>query len=166
MSNTIPVHSTELEQSEENAELFKQLDAKREAGTLAGTRELAVEGAELDLPTLELSFTEKTEAELEKMSKKDLLAYMAEWHQHAEKIAEARAEHAAKLAERAAIHGIPRGKIGEAIEAMLENRPDHPGRGIPYPLLDDDGNERVTKRARKHKGRVIPKGTPVTRMDN
>ena len=152
--------------SDENAATFAALDKAREAGTLAGNRELAPEGAAL--PTVEMTevFAEKSEDELMKLTKRELLQYMADYHVASEKIASAKAEHMVKAAEVAAIHGIPRGKLGEAIEAMLEARPDHPGRGIPYPLLDEDGEPRVTLKARKRKGVITPAGTAVTRMDN
>jgi hypothetical protein len=163
-----PVHKTVQVgiSSEENADTFKKLDAAREAGDLAGSRELAAEGATLPTTEMREVFAEKSEKELMKLNKADLLKYAMDFAAAAEKIAEAKAEHAAQLAKVAAIHGIPRGKIGEAIEAMLESNPDHPGRGIPYPLVDEEGQPRVTAKDRRRKGVLTPKGTAVTRMDN
>jgi len=145
--------------SEENADLFKALEVKRQAGTLAGARELEAEGSAA-APELVLDFDEKDDAELAKMTKPALLEYMREWSKNADAIAEQKAEHAAKLAERAAIHGIPRGKVGEVITSMLENRADHPGRCVPYPLLNEEGEIRMTV------GRRNRKPTAITRQDN
>lgn len=154
MSDMTPVHSAEYGTADENKELFAKLDQQREQGKLAEARELAPEGYEP--PKLETIFEEKPEEELKKLTKEKLLEYMKEWSEAQDQIAAAKAEYAAKLAEQAAIHGIPRGKVGEPIQAMLENRPDHPGRRVPYPLMDEDGSPRVSKRRKK----------PITRTDN
>jgi hypothetical protein len=146
--------------TEDNAKLFDKLESDRKAGKLANNRELAAEGVEAPSVEVDFHFEEKSAAELSKMSKQEVLAYISEFSENAEKLADAKAEHAAKLAEVAAIHGIPRGKLGEPIQAMLENRPDHPGRGVPYALLDDDGEPRMTR------GRRGREPQPITRIDN
>ena len=166
MSDIQPVHKTvETELSAEDKSLYAELDKRRQDGALAGNRELAPEGFEL--PTVEdLDFKELSDEELGKLTKDKLLEYMRGYSEYLKKKAEIETAHAIKLAEVAAVHGIPRGKIGEPIQAMLENTPEHPGRGIPYPLLDEDGEPRVTQKDRRRNGKLFPKGTPVTRMDN
>jgi hypothetical protein len=142
-----------------NADTFKELEASREAGTLAGNRELAAEGT-VAVAASSVVFDEKTEEELMKLTKKEILAYAADLAKHTEALADEKAENMAKAAEVSAIHGIPRGKVGEPIKGLLEGNPDHPGRGVPYALLDDDGEPRMSKGNKKRPP------SPVTRADN
>jgi hypothetical protein len=144
--------------SSENADTFAKLDQAREAGTLANSREQAPPDDKT--PELKLSFAEKTADELEKLTKKELITYMQEWHEHKDVIAAEMAKHAAAMAQRAAIHGIPMRPRGEEIPMLLEANPDHPGRQIPYPLLDEDGEPRMSKGNKRRKPSII------TRTDN
>jgi hypothetical protein len=144
--------------SDDNADTFAKLDASREAGTLAGNRELAAEGVVAESAS-SVVFDEKTEEELMKLTKKEILAYAAALAKHNEALADEKAEQMAKAAEVSAIHGIPRGKVGEPIKHMLEGNPDHPGRGVPYPLLDEDGEPRMSKGNKKRPP------SPITRAD-
>ena len=143
-----------------NADMFKELDAKREAGTLAGNRELAAEGSTSVAIDTSSVFQEKTEEELMKLTKKEILAYAAELAAHTEVLSAAKAEAMAKAAEVSAIHGIPRGKVGETIKQLAEGNPEHPGRGVPYALKAQDGSPRMSS------GNSLREPSPVTRVDN
>ena len=159
MSNTIPANSSIAHGvSDDNADTFKALDAAREKGTLANSREQA--DPNVQAPVLKLSFQEKGADELEKLTKKELLTYMQEWHEHKDIIAEEMVRHAAVMAQQAAIHGIPMRPRGEVIPQLLEANPEHPGRQVPYPILDEDGEPRMTK-GNKRQG-----PSPITRTDN
>ena len=159
MGNITPVGQGSVEHgvsSKENASTFAELDSQREAGTLANTPEFDSG----EQPKLVLDFTEKSKTELEKLTKAELITYMQEWHIHKDAIAEQMAKHAADMAARAAIHGIPLRPRGEVIPMLIEGNPDHPARQVPYELVDEDGEVRMSK------GNKRRKPTPITRTDN
>jgi len=142
--------------SKENAATFAELDKEREAGTLADVPEFDSEPAE----KLVLKFAEKSTEELEKLTKPKLIEYMKEWYANKDIIEAAQLKHATEMATRAAIHGIPMRPRGEAIPMLLEANPEHPGRQVPYPLLDEDGAPKMSKGNKKRKP------TQITRTDN
>lgn len=142
MSNMTPVHKDETPA----AEIYKQLDKRAEDGTLAASREYSTE----DTPKPEApkdAFQELTEDELEKLAKKDLLAYMKEKAAADERKVERRIKEEGDAVRAAAIHGLPRQPKGEML-------PTGRRRGEPVAMLDDEGNERKNK-----------KGKRVTRTD-
>jgi len=161
MSDMTPVmKSVSHGVADTNADTFAALDTARQAGTLAGNRELAAEGSTPVAIDASIVFQEKTEEELMKLTKKEILAYAADLTAHNEVLSNAKAEQMAKAAEVSAIHGIPRGKVGEAIKQLAEGNPEHPGRGVPYELKAPDGSPRMSS------GNAIRKPSAVTRMDN
>ena len=156
MGEITPAHSIEDGVSDENLATFAALEESRKAGTLANTPEQDSAQAK----KLVTTFTEKSADELGKMTKPALIKYMQEWHEHKDVIAEQTLEHKLALAERAALHGIPRRKDGTVIAQLLESNPEHPGSGIAYPLMDEDGDPRMSKGNKKRKP------SQITRTDN
>ena len=142
--------------SDENAKTFNELDTAREAGTLANTPEFDQRAT----TKLVLKFNEKSEEELQKLTKADLITYMGDWYKHKDAIQAAQVKHAQDLATRAAIHGIPLRPRGEEIPMLKEGNPDHPGRQIPYNLYDEDGEPKMSK------GNKRRKPSHITRTDN
>ncbi len=161
MSDVTPVHSTTVGETDATADTFRELEAARAAGTLASNRELAREGESPEDAIVRIGdFEEKSPEELAKLTKSEILDYYKKLTEHNEKLVELKVEAEARRAERAAIHGIPRGKKGEELPEMKANNPEHPGRGIPYQLKAEDGQPRVSG---EQFGRP---NKPVTRTDN
>lgn len=150
MADMIPVHKPVVQGDNET---FKELEQRKAAGTL-GTSNVNP-AAPVDLP----EFEEKSDAELEKLTKADLIEYMRAKTAYDQAVAERLRQDDVARAQLSAIHKIPMGKRGETLP-LSENNPDHPGRGIPYALHDEQGNVRVTPDTAKRKG------GPVTRQDN
>lgn len=146
-----PVHSKPVTLGDNDT--FKELEQRRAAGTLGEGN--AQPKAPVELP----DFEEKSDDELAKLSKSDLIAYMKAKAAFDAAMAERERDDAISQARTAAVHKLPMTKKGSRLP-LADNHPDHPGSGVPYPLHDDEGNVRMTADTARRKG------GPVTRQDN
>lgn len=143
MSDIKPIHVD----NESAAAVYKQLDQQAEAGTLASSREYLTEEEAAKLEAEAPKFEEKSDEDIAKMKKEDILAYFKAKAAHDAAAANRRLVEEVEGAKQAAIHGFKRQPKGEMLATGFK-------RGVPTPLKDDEGAPRKNK-----------KGGIVTRTD-